>query len=434
MEDTDTPDFSRAQYTPAEAPQPARPPVPPEWYSATGALVAINVIVFLLMVLADRAALMNPSHEQLIRWGADFGPLTLNNQFWRLVTSGFLHIGLLHIAVNMWSLWIVGRMTERFVGPSSLVAIYLLTGMGASMASLAWNPLRVSAGASGPIFGCVGTIMGIVFFAKGRIPPLERKNLLSWAVRVAAINLFIGLSAGIDNMAHFGGLMTGAVIGAALIFSTKAEPSNRANIRWMIFVALFLVLGFLFVPLRAAKRDLLLAYQGEVALEGKDYSTAIARFHESVGLAPDDASLHARLGLAYQLASKPNEAMAEYERTLALNDEEPEVKINLASLYKESGKTREAIGLFTQSIEKVKPDSEAYKEFGEALLADGQFEQAESQLRTAIRLDGNDAQAHEDLAQALNHLGKSGEAQQQIKTAADLRAKEPQDSDKKVKP
>src|SRR5947209_2515335 len=114
------------------------------------------------------------------------------------------------------------------------------------MASLVWNPLRVSAGASGPIFGFVGTLMGIFFFAKSRMDPAQRKNLLSWVVRIAAINLFIGLSAGIDNMAHLGGLVTGAVIGSALVLSAKRQTQDRTAMRRNIFVAALVVLALLF--------------------------------------------------------------------------------------------------------------------------------------------------------------------------------------------
>ena len=154
------------------------------WQNATAALIAVNVIVFMLMVWKDPTALMNPTTQQLIRWGADFGPLTLDNQPWRVVTSGFLHIGIIHILVNMWSLWVLGRLAEKFVGASSLIAVYLLTGIGAGLASLAWNPLRVSAGASGPIFGYVGLIMGIALFAKSRLDPANRKTLLIISPRV----------------------------------------------------------------------------------------------------------------------------------------------------------------------------------------------------------------------------------------------------------
>src|SRR5205823_2278904 len=106
----------------------------PDWQNATALLIAINVAVFVLMVLKNPNALAKPTTEQLIRWGADFGPLTLDHQPWRLITSAFLHIGIIHIAVNMWSLWVLGRLAERFVGATSFIVSYFLTGIGASLA------------------------------------------------------------------------------------------------------------------------------------------------------------------------------------------------------------------------------------------------------------------------------------------------------------
>src|SRR5207244_347957 len=118
----------------------------------------------------------------------------------------------------------------------------------------------------------------------------------SWAGRVAVINLFIGMSSGIDNMAHFGGLVTGAVIGSALVISTKWQTQNRMVVRRNIFVAAFVVLALLLVPLRAQKKDDLLQFRAATALMNKDYRTAVTILAPYVQQHPNDASAHTALG------------------------------------------------------------------------------------------------------------------------------------------
>jgi membrane associated rhomboid family serine protease/Flp pilus assembly protein TadD len=395
-------------------------------------LIAVNVLVFVLMALQEPSSLKQPSNALLLRWGADFGPLTLSGQVWRMVTSSFVHIGLLHVAVNMWSLWVVGRLAERFVGASSAIAIYFLTGIGAAMASLTFHPLIVSAGASGPIFGYVGTLMGIVFFAKSRMDPTQRKNLLSWAVKIAVINLFIGLSAGIDNMAHLGGLVTGAIIGAALVLSTKLQTQNRAVVRLNIFVAAFLVLAFLFVPLRAAKHDELSIYSAYVALNKKDTKTALAILTPYVQRHPSESDAHTALGYALHEAKRDDEAAKEYEQALQLNPNDHVASVNLGTLYVAHGRAHDALPLFKAHFDQVQPDAEDYRAYGEALVQTGDPVTAEGILRRAVTLDASDARAHADLALALKMQNRPTESEAELKIANELLLK--QSSEPQVKP
>ena len=96
----------------------------------------------------------------VLEWGANFGPKTMDGQWWRLFTSMFLHFGIIHIGFNMWVLWNVGRLVERLVGNFGFALLYVVSGLLGSVASLAWNPTTISAGASGAVFGVVGALIG----------------------------------------------------------------------------------------------------------------------------------------------------------------------------------------------------------------------------------------------------------------------------------
>ena len=106
--------------------------------SATHVIVGINLLVFVAMV-ATGASFINPSREQLLRWGANWGPLSLGTQPWRILTSNYVHIGIVHIAFNMWCLWNLGQLAERVLGRMNYIILYTLCGLSGSLASLWWQ-------------------------------------------------------------------------------------------------------------------------------------------------------------------------------------------------------------------------------------------------------------------------------------------------------
>ena len=133
----------------------------------THALVGINAAVFLGMALAG-ISITSPTTQQLVHWGANWGPLTLSGESWRLFTCMFLHIGVIHIAFNMWCLWDLGALAESLYGHWTFASVYLISGVAGSVASVAWHPGTVSAGASGAIFGIAGALIASFYLANSR--------------------------------------------------------------------------------------------------------------------------------------------------------------------------------------------------------------------------------------------------------------------------
>jgi rhomboid protease GluP len=197
-------------------------------------LLAINIAVFLWMV-AHGVSWHNPTREQLVHYGANDAGLVLNGQWYRLVTATFVHIGIIHIATNMWCLWNLGLLGEPLLGPYGIVAVYLLTGVAGNLLSVAWNvthfPARVlnlfvGAGASGAVFGIAGILIVLLSNRRLPIPWSELKRLRTSVARFAGINLVIGMSTilpvfgsimRIDNSAHIGGFLFGLALGPGLI-------------------------------------------------------------------------------------------------------------------------------------------------------------------------------------------------------------------------
>ncbi len=213
-------------------------------FPLTQVIVGINVLVFLAMVLSGVSPL-SPTPLQLVTWGANFAPLSLGTQPWRMLASNYVHIGIIHIFFNMWCLWNLGMLAERIFDRWSYLLVYTASGIAGSLASLWWHPGGVGAGASGAIFGLAGGLIAVLYLGRLPIAKGALKPTLKSLIMFAAYNLFFGLVPGIDNSAHLGGLAVGLGLGAFLATSVTAPPEIRARRRN------FAVLGTLFVFLLA---------------------------------------------------------------------------------------------------------------------------------------------------------------------------------------
>ncbi len=218
---------------------------------ATYALLAVNIGVFLLM-LASGVNWQMPSPLALLRFGANNAVLVLGGQWWRILTAMFVHVGILHLATNMWCLWNLGLLGEPLLGAMGITSVYLLTGAAGNLLSVAASVLaellngtrlgwlihwtganmgEVGAGASGAVFGIAGILIVLLSnrrLAESRnghpgIPQEELDRLRRSVVLFAGINLLIGVGTiavpivRIDNMAHLGGILSGLALGLPLL-------------------------------------------------------------------------------------------------------------------------------------------------------------------------------------------------------------------------
>jgi rhomboid protease GluP len=276
-------DNSVTETTPATPDTPG--PSLKDWFRcATVVLIAANVLVFVVMVLQGVSA-FSPTVESVLNWGADYGPLTLHGQWWRMVVSTFLHFGVIHLLFNMFVLFNIGLFMESLAGRISFIVLYLVCGLGGSAASLTWHPSIVSAGASGAIFGLYGGLLGFLVRHRGSIPSESLASLRKGALTFIGYNLLFGLRPGVDMAAHLGGLATGFVLGLFLIQppATFSSSSSSAELRassraptsspdWRVAAAVILGLALIAFPMFALPKldDYLAEYKRLVATDKKD--------------------------------------------------------------------------------------------------------------------------------------------------------------------
>ncbi|MDD3353325.1 rhomboid family intramembrane serine protease [Zoogloea sp.] len=181
----------------------------------TLALVVANSLVFLGLAALAGSLMQIPS-DVLIRLGGNFAPAVQSGERWRLVTALFLHGGLLHVGLNMLALYQAGQVVERLFGRVGFAVLYLVAGLLASLASLWWRQGPVSVGASGAVFGVYGALLTYLLHQRGSVPAEVFREMRSGTVAFLGYSLFAGFSiAGIDNAAHLGGLLAGAILGLA---------------------------------------------------------------------------------------------------------------------------------------------------------------------------------------------------------------------------
>ena len=176
-------------------------------FPGTYSLIAITLVVFLGQFLSVELF----QFDWLLEMGAKSGPEILSGEIWRFVTPMFLHLSIPHVLINMYSLYAIGPAVERFFGTTRFVAVYLLCGIAGVILSLAFTPYP-SAGASGAIFGLLGSLGAFLYLHRDLFGRFGRQQLRQ-IVFVALLNLGFGLAVdGIDNWGHLGGLLAGIAL------------------------------------------------------------------------------------------------------------------------------------------------------------------------------------------------------------------------------
>jgi rhomboid protease GluP len=193
------------------------PSIIEKWYlprgefGVTATLIGFCVVLFILMVMSG-ANIFSPSMEVLIKWGANARSLTVvGGEWWRIFTCIFEHIGVIHLLVNMISLYMIGTLLEPLIGKWRFLTAFIVTGIGGSIASIVWNPNVASAGASGAIFGLFGLTLALL--STNLIEKNIRNSIFPNIISVVVINLVAGFRPGVDYAAHIGGLITGLILG-----------------------------------------------------------------------------------------------------------------------------------------------------------------------------------------------------------------------------
>jgi membrane associated rhomboid family serine protease/cytochrome c-type biogenesis protein CcmH/NrfG len=384
----------------------------------TRAIIGLNALVYLAMGLSG-VSWTEPSVVNAIRWGADFGPLTFSGEWWRQFTSIFVHFGIIHILLNMWCLWNLGSALEPLMGPVGFSLTYLFSGLAASAASLAWNPWRASAGASGAIFGLAGAFVTFLLLKKLPIEKsLVQKNLRSMGFFIFYNLLFGAANSHIDNSAHLGGLVAGFILGALVPVSARfsavldarltglpvdAVSATASRQRRLYLTAvgctITLVVGLYFV--RA--RNLPAAQYGNAVrlANAGQLDSAIAEMKNAVMLQPENVLAQMFVGDWLLLQNNPAAAIPYLEQARQVEPDFGAIRQNLALAYLGAGQPKAAVAEISQMVGKsqVEPWETSFI-LGVAAEQDGNYRLAVQNLTSVLQVQPDFAEAREELERA----------------------------------
>jgi len=310
--------------SPGRTPGEAAPGLSFPWVTAV--LAGGIVVIWLTMTITGGSLDATESDVQLLaRWGAAVHPdMWREGQMWRLLTANFLHIGLMHLALNTWNLWVLGRTVERLLGPWRLLYLFLVAGIAGNIASAVFgHPLMLSAGASAGLFGLLGSLIWFRLTS-----PLGSRIAWTPLLMTVAINLGfgLGLSHMVDNWGHAGGLVGGFIAAAAAGVPAvaglaaprfKLRPSRQAGVALLLLAVMGAVVAGA-VELPGPGRDLARAEQ---AIDAGHPAEAEPLLLRAVSRQPDEPYLRYLLAAAYILQGKCEQASVERVRLMGQSPE-----------------------------------------------------------------------------------------------------------------
>lgn len=299
-------------------------------FPATTILVGINVAVLVaMMATAGSAGIFSPQNP-VVALGENWGPMTYSGQYWRLITSAFIHGSFMHIAFNMWCLWSLGQLSEKLFGSWITAGVYLLTGVGGSLLSIFVHPTNAEVGASGAIFGIAGAALSGVKFGNVSVSSWQKRSITSSLIFFAGFNLLLGANIpGIDNWCHLGGLITGLIFGVPL---ATASVSGKKSMEWLTMLLAGLVLAVIGSRVIAPKAHESRLGVSALYIREHNYPAAIRLLERDTASSSDDGQAFALLGYAYEHNGDRDKAIEAFRRAVQLNPNDQILRQELQQL------------------------------------------------------------------------------------------------------
>ena len=384
---------------------------------ATYVILALNGLVFLIMTLAD-ASSHPPLGTFLLRTltgiGADlqlllsFGAANAadfhRGEYWRLVMPMFLHIGILHLLINSYALYILGLLLEGVYGYPRFTVLYVGSGVASAFVSMSRSH-QASAGASGAIMGIAGAMLVTGYLHPWAVPRHWQRAFGRGIIPSIVLTLWLGWMLNfIDNSGHIGGLVGGILLALVIVPPRQEEvsgfeagtPSQSLLIVPILIVAL--AMGATLKNYRGSRVLAALLQEGDRLRANNQTAKAMERFQEAARRSPRDERPHEELGLLYLQQQRPDEAMREFGLALHLSPDSPRARLGLAQAYGAKGDTARAQQLMREALGKATETAEGQAVLGDVCSQMKLYDQAILHYQEALRRDPKLAEAHNNLA------------------------------------
>jgi rhomboid protease GluP len=391
-------------------------------------LIVPSVLVLIgVALLVDPKTALRLTPTALLQFGANFAPYTLAlNQYWRVITAGFVHHGPIHFGLNMWALFMLTPMLYGLVGGGRCLFVFLLSVIGGSLFSILWDPTIISFGASGGIFGMLGCY-ATCSYLKTKFGASNSKQVSGlWMLAVVIYCVLLGMiTPGTDNANHLGGLLTGSLLGiwcgAATLERIKCQQLSKVSLACCI-VLLVCLFGIEKFTMGSNSRLQSLAEEQEaIELESKhDYAHALRVLNQAIARSPEEMSLYAsRITILIEL-KQFREALADCDHVLSQKSDDRAALLCKSIAHHNLGEDSTAVDDL-KSLIKLDPSKPLlYNNIAWSLIAMGKYDQARAYIDNAIAIDPNLATAHDTKGVLLTCTGKLHEALAEIDRAITL--------------
>ena len=368
--------------------------------AATLIILGLNVVIFILMELAGGSR----SPDVLLSFGASYGPYIRRGEYWRLVMPMFLHIGFVHLFLNVTALIVLGRILESVYGYGRFALLYVTCGMGSSFLSMTLSR-SVSAGASGAIFGIAGALLTTGYVHRAAVPRRWRAAFGGGILPLIVVNLTLGYYVpGIDNWGHLGGLITGILLSALIAppglewvpGTPLEEPSQAAVLIPLIVVALAMAAAV--SHYRTSHTMLRLLAESARFRNAGQSERALELIQEARKLLPRDERPHEELGSLYLQRGQVADAIREYEEARRLSPDSPRALLGLALAYRQKGDFAKAREMFEAILGKDPRSAEGHRVLADLCAEQKAYREAIHHYQAALQRDPNNAVAHNNLA------------------------------------
>ncbi|MGH9406413.1 MAG: rhomboid family intramembrane serine protease [Terriglobia bacterium] len=363
---------------------------------ATFVLLALNVLVFILMIASG-----GPRNvEVLLDFGASYGPYFRSGEYWRLVTPMFVHLSWAHLIGNMVVLCLLGLFLEPLYGYGRFSLIYVIAGMGGSLLSMEASP-HIGAGASGAIFGIAGAML-VTGLVHPEAVPRRWKSVFGVGIAVLiAVNLVYDRFSGhVDNWAHVGGLATGVLM-ALLIPPPRYSAISRRPLQPVLVVPLVLVVaGFGAAFTHAQKtHEVTALLRDSITLQSRGKADrARALLEQARRLEPKDVRVREAWGLVYLQEHKYSQASHEFTACLRANPFDTLAALSLSAAYESQNEASKARDVLEQFSRRVTGSADVLAALGRVCVQLKLYPEAIERYEQALKIVPNAALTQNNLA------------------------------------
>lgn len=374
--------------------------------SITQILLGINIAVFVAMALAG-ISITDPTVPQLRRLGANFGPETFGGQWWRLVTSCFLHGGIIHLGFNMWCLWDIGAMAEGLYGPVTYLVLYMISGAAGMLLSATWHFGISSVGASGAIFGLAGALAASFYLGEFSMPRAAILGQARSLILFVGYNLVFGFMPGThtDNACHLGGLVSGGIMGA--LIARKAPMREQWPQRTVILGAvLAAVIGGTLWAQHVYGFTSHIFLGREYLQQQQEPTKAVPEFQAAVRRVPRSLPAHYWLAESYREEHDFANAEAELKRIIAIDPKFTPAYYQLGWVYHDLKQREPERQVFSKLLELDPQSADAHLGLGVAAYDAQDYTTALAEYQSAAKLDPSLPDLYYNLGITYGRLGQ----------------------------